>query len=46
MSRALRLLFTPPIFVAIALSRLVDSKDRKVSKGSDRRKADRRSHTR
>ncbi|MGZ3652959.1 MAG: hypothetical protein ACXVB9_20150 [Bdellovibrionota bacterium] len=46
MSRALRFFFTPPVFVAIVLSRLVDSKDRKVSKGGDRRKSDRRKTSR
>lgn len=46
MARALNILFAPPVFVAIALSRLVDSKDRKISKGGDRRKADRRRHSR
>jgi hypothetical protein len=42
MTRALQLFFAPSVLVAIALSRLVDSKERKISKGGDRRKADRR----
>jgi|BEDMetMinimDraft_1075159.scaffolds.fasta_scaffold63569_1 hypothetical protein len=42
MARAFRLLFAPPVFVAIALSRLVDSKERKISKGGERRKGERR----
>ena len=46
MARALQIFFTPPVLVAIALSRLVDSKERKTSKSGDRRKADRRKNTR
>ena len=46
MSKALKIFFKPFVAAAIALSRLVDPVDRKVSKGGDRRKADRRQFAR
>lgn len=46
MSNALKVIFKPFVLLSIALSRLVDSADRKVSKGDDRRKADRRQFAR